>query len=363
MRHLRVPSAQTSHWIDLCKTNGWYETGYRVQRVGDNTAIPLNMNAPQADDSVWGENTMIDVDVTDKKARHYWEHISNETRTEFGDEFPQAFEIQGDVLLVKIPDEMAEVEHEIARAMLEQFPSVRVVCHDAGVVGEFRVRNLRVLKARNDNNSTQTRYREHGYEFNINPAVAYFSGRLGTQRMRTLDAVSSMSQSKGRPLVIVDPYAGVGPSMALLYTDADLVFKAYVNDMNPDAIPLLKQNMEYFHSKRKQDGTYVVDCVDARELMKSRPELIGTADVLLVNLPHEGIDHLPELLPLLLDEESLLCGWSIQEKQADIEHQLRAIIEGSDWRIAKVHVEEIKGFSTAKAMFRYELILSKRNKR
>jgi len=337
--------------------------GIECNELGDNTAIPLNMNAPQADDSVWGENTMIDVDVTDKKARHYWEHISNETRTEFGDEFPQAFEIQGDVLLVKIPAEMAEVEHEIAGAMLEQFPSVRVVCHDAGVEGEFRVRKLRVLKARNDNNSTQTRYREHGYEFNINPAVAYFSGRLGTQRMRTLDAVSSMSQSKGRPLVIVDPYAGVGPSMALLYTDADLVFKAYVNDMNPDAIPLLKQNMEYFHSKRKQDGTYVVDCVDARELMKSRPELIGTADVLLVNLPHEGIDHLPELLPLLLDEESLLCGWSIQEKQADIEHQLRAIIEVSDWRIAKVHVEEIKGFSTAKAMFRYELILSKRNKR
>ena len=151
--------------------------------------------------------------------------------------------------------------------------------------------------------------------------------------------------------------------MALLYTDSNLVSKAYVNDMNPDAIPLLKQNMEYFHSKRKQHGTYVVDCMDARKLMKSRPEIIGTADVLLVNLPHEGIDHLPDLLPLLLDDESLICGWSIQEKQADIEHQLREIIETSDWTIIKIHVEEVKGFSTAKAMFRYELLLSNQNKR
>ena len=151
--------------------------------------------------------------------------------------------------------------------------------------------------------------------------------------------------------------------MALLYTDANLVSKAYVNDMNPDAIPLLKQNMEYFHSKRKQEGAYVVDCMDARELMKSRPELIGTADVLLVNLPHESIDHLPNLLPLLSDDVSLVCGWSIQEKQADIEHQLRAVIEVGGWTIATVHVEEIKGFSTAKAMFRYEIVLSKRNKR
>jgi tRNA G37 N-methylase Trm5 len=181
--------------------------------------------------------------------------------------------------------------------------------------------------------------------------------------MRTLDAVTSVSQSKGRPLVVADPYAGVGPSMALLYTDANLVSKAYVNDMNPDATPLLKQNMEYFHSKRKQDGTYVVDCMDARKLVKSRPEMIGTVDVLLVNLPHESVDHLPDLLPLLLNDESLVCGWSIQEKQAEIEHQLLAIIEASDWTITKIHVEEIKGFSTAKAMFRYELVLSNKNKR
>ena len=41
--------------------------------------------------------------------------------------------------------------------------------------------------------STQTRYREHGHEFTIDPAVAYFSGRLGTQRMQTFDAVSALS--------------------------------------------------------------------------------------------------------------------------------------------------------------------------
>ena len=91
--------------------------------------------------------------------------------------------------------------------------------------------------------------------------------------------------------------------------------------------------------------------------------MIGTVDVLLVNLPHESVDHLPDLLPLLLNDESLVCGWSIQEKQAEIEHQLLAIIEASDWTITKIHVEEIKGFSTAKAMFRYELVLSNKNKR
>ena len=363
MRHLRVPSAQTSHWIEHCKSNGWYETGHRVQRVDDDTAIPLSSNAPEAKNPVWEGHSIIDVEPSEKKNRHYWEHISDETRNKFADDFPQAFELQGDILLVKIPDDMIEAEQEIAQAMLEQFPSVRVVCHDAGVEGEFRVRNLRVLKSRQGNDSTQTWHREHGHEFNIDASVAYFSGRLATQRMRTLETVSSFSQSKGRPLVVVDPYAGVGPSMALLYTDANLVSKAYVNDLNPNAIPLLKQNMEYFHSKRKQDGSYVVDCMDARNLLDTRAEMFGCADVLLVNLPHESIDHLPDLLPLLSSDESLLCGWSIQEKQADIMQQLQTIFQASERIIASIYVEEIKGFSTAKAMFRYELLLSKRNKR
>ena len=363
MRHLRVPSAQTSHWIELCKSNGWYETGHRVQRIEDETAIPLNNLAPTETDLAWEGYPIIEIKASEKKTRYYWEHIPIEIRNAFGDEFPQAFEVQGDVLLVKIPDEMADVEQAIAHAMLEQFPSVRVICHDAGVEGEFRVRNLRVLKARYNNDSTQTRFREHGHEFNIDPAVAYFSGRLGTQRMRTFDAVSSLSTAKGRPLVVVDPYAGVGPSMALLYTEATLVSKAYVNDMNQEAIPLLEQNMQHFDSRRKQKGTYHIDCMDARKLANAKPEMVGCADALLVNLPHDSIDHLPHILPLLSDDVSLLCGWSIQEKQADVLSQLQSILDTSGRTMINHQVEEVKGFSTAKAMFRYELILSNKNKR
>jgi len=363
MRHLRVPSAQTSYWIECCKSNGWYETGHRVQRVGDETAIPLNEDAPDETDSVWEGCSIVELDASEKKTRHYWEHIPSETRHLYNDEFPQAFETQGDILLVKIPEEMSEIEDEIAQAMLQQFPSIRVVCHDEGVEGEFRVRNLRVLKARNDDDSTQTRYREHGHEFAIDPATAYFSVRLGTQRMRTFETVSAFREEKEQPLVIVDPYAGVGPSMALLYTEENLVSTAYVNDMNPEAISLLEQNMEHFHSRRKHEGTYVIECMDARKLADERPEMIGCADVLLVNLPHDSIAHLPNLFPLLSDETSLICGWSIQERNANILSQLQSSVNAGDRAMLQHRIEEVKGFSTAKAMFRYEIVLSKKNKR
>ncbi len=360
MRHLRVPSAQTSHWIEHCKSKGWYQTGHRVQTIEHDTAIPLNDTAPDATDSTWKGNAIIEIDATEKKARYYWEHLPNEIRDSYGDEFPQAFEIQGDVLLVKIPSDRSEIEEEIAHAMLQQFPAVRVVCHDEGVEGEFRIRNLRILKARDEDSSTETIYREHGNEFAIDPAAAYFSVRLSTQRMKTLEAITSFKERENRPLTIIDPYAGVGPSMALLYTNSSLISKAYVNDMNPNAIPLLERNMKRFHAKRKQDGIYAIDCMDARDLVGSKPDMVGCADVLLVNLPHDGIDHLSELLPLLSDESSLVCGWSIQEKQADILSQLQSAIKTTDRMMSDYRIEEVKGFSTAKAMFRYELVLSKK---
>jgi tRNA G37 N-methylase Trm5 len=363
MRHLRVPSAQTSHWIRYCKSNGWYQTGHRVQQVEGESAIPLNEQAPDESHTAWEGNLMIELDSDIQKTRYYWEHIPNEIRVAFDDQFPQAFETQGDVLLIKIPDEMIEIEDEIAAAMLKQFPSVRIVCHDNGVEGEFRVRNLRVLGSRDNSTSTQTVYREHGHEFVIDPAVAYFSGRLSTQRMKSFEAISSFSERKNRPLIVVDPYAGVGPSMALPYTMPALISTAYLNDINPDAANLLKLNMERFQRNRKTDGTYVIDCMDARNLVDVRPEMQGCADVLLVNLPHDGIAHLSHLHRLLCHGISLICGWTIQEKQANIFGQLQTIIESTGRTMIEHHIEEVKGFSTAKAMFRYELVLSKENKR
>ena len=89
----------------------------------------------------------------------------------------------------------------------------------------------------------------------------------------------------------------------------------------------------------------------------------GCADVLLANLPHDGIAHLTHLHSLLSHEISLICGWTIQEKQADIFEQLQIIIEATGRTMIEHHIEEVKGFSTSKAMFRYELILSKGEKR
>ena len=365
MRHLRVPSAKTAFWVERCKTNGWYELGSGVLPLGDERGIPLNNSAPQAGEVVW-EGFLITNEVgTAKKTQHWTEHLPAELLTNESIQFPQSYEIQGDVLLIKIPEEIEPIENEIAQAMLKQYPNVRIVCHDEGVDGEFRIRRLRILSSKDGSTTTQTRVKEHGHFIHVDPAHTYFSGRLSEQRMLTHEAVLKFREGFDRPLVVFDPYAGVGPSMAYLYTDSNLTNRVYVNDMNPNTRILLENNMAVFDKKRSIEGTYVIDTMDARKIASSRPETRNDADVLLVNLPHDGTEHLPELLPLLSAKRAMLCGWSIIEKsQTDgFIKSLETILRKGGREIESHHLDTVKGFSAAKAMVRYECVLASETNR
>ena len=365
MRHLRVPSAKTAFWVERCKENNWYEIGSGVLPLGDHRGIPLNDSAPLIGDAAWDGFEITDEVGTLRKPQHWTEHLPSGLGENKTIHFPQSYEIQGDVLLIKIPEEIESIEHEIAQAMLKQYPNVRIICHDEGVDGEFRIRNLRTIESRDGSTTTQTRVKEHGHFIHVNPAKTYFSGRLSEQRKMTHQSILKFREGFDRPLVVFDPYAGVGPSMAYLYTDSELTECVYVNDMNPEARDLLETNMNIFDNKRSKKGTFVVETMDARLMKSSRPETRNMADVLLVSLPHEGLNHLPELLPLLSDERVMLCGWSIIENSQTerFMNSLKAIISKGGREVESERLDIVKGFSATKSMVRYECILFSKTNR
>ena len=359
MRHLRVPSAQTAHWIQRCKEHGWYATGFGVQSLDDDRLIPLANSAPSRNDAVWQNHPVLEREPTKKRTQHWTAHLESSLQQEYAEEIPQSFEILGDVLLVKIPETMQTVATQIADAMLKQYPNVRIVCHDEGVNGEFRVRTLNPIQSRDASISTQTHVKEHGHRIEVDPSIAYYSARLSEQRKKTFESIQTFASEFNRPLRIVDAYAGVGPAMAYLYTDAELTESVHVNDMNPETIPLLERNMERFENKRKSPGMFSISCLDARSLATEQSHLNGTTDVLLVNLPHDGIDHIQELTPLLNPVRALVCGWTIQEKDASsaVESKLALQFESAGCAVQSNIAESVKGFSASKSMFRYECVI------
>lgn len=327
-------------------------------------AIPLNDSAPEESDEIWGENPHIELVIKPKGPTHWLEHLDQELVKANQGEWPRAYEIQGDVLIVKIEDTIWEYGEMIADAMLTQLPSIRLVCADLGVQGEFRVRNLHPLASRDGSLETRTRVREHGTLLWVDPSAVYFSSRLSKQRIETLATAKLLRERLGHGLIVADPYAGVGPSMGVLLSEPGLVSGYVIGDLNPDAVELLSLNIEYFSSRRKGDSGALpellhpaeIRCKDALEWAKDSANY-NRYDLILVNLPHQSIGHLQSLLPLLKrNQTSVIRGWAIIER-SQFEESEQAIVQtisSAGGEIEKFSFDEVKGFSTTKIFTCFE---------
>ena len=371
MRHLSVPRAQTQRWLELCRTNQWFFIGARIMNLEDDrNAIPLNESAPNGSDSIWEDNPHLELsgNIQPKPNPAHWRnHLDEGFVNEFKEELPRSFEIQGDVLLVKLRESIWQYGELIGDAMLTQFPHVRLVCgtpYYSGIKGEFRVRELVPFSSRDGSTSPRTRVRENGYLLWVDPSKVYFSMRLSTQRSETLKTSKKLRTKLGRALVVADPYAGVGPSMASLLREPELMAGYYAGDLNPDAVELLKLNIEYFSSRRKDAHGNApeplepskIACCDAKDWPKSA-ENHGKVDLLLVNLPHLSVEHFPSLLPLMSrGHTTVVRGWSIVDKTAitEIEDSINKAIFTAGGAVEMTTVTEIKGFSTTRIFVCFE---------
>ena len=262
----------------------------------------------------------------------------------------------GDVLIVRLEDEVKLYQNEIARAMLDRISSARIICADNGVIGEFRVRDISPILATDDNFSTLTKIRENGHNIMIDPAKAYFSSRLSTEREGNVVAAKELANLLNRPIVISDPYAGVGPALPSLIATEGLVETIFAGDLNPDAVELLTDNVASFVSKSNYTFDNHVFCMDAREWRRDQ-KLTESTDFLLVNLPHDTIEHLADLFPLMRKEtKSLIRGWAIVERQNLVvirESIEKKLIQHGAGEIS-LTCKEIKGFSASKIFIRIE---------
>ena len=311
MRHLRVPRRETSLWRDKLASNGWLAEGHGIHKLDQFTGIPLSENAPSQID----ELDIVELEPLTSGPKHWTERIKEEIPTPLRELLPMSHDQIGDVIIVKIPEGLESYSKTIGEAMIAQHPSARIACADNGVKGDFRVRDLTVL-AYEDTESTRTRVREHGNVFWTDPGLVYYSPRLANERLETIECARKLSQKLGRRISVCDPYAGVGPALVPLTKLPEIVDEIYGSDLNPHAAELLQLNLP------NQDTR----CADALTLSTDLPEC---CDLLLVNLPHDCIEHLPHLLGLLKKgHEVVIRGWAIvptgsmQEAESEIRNHL-----------------------------------------
>ena len=357
MRHLIVPSVDTQHWLDELKTRGWLEAGLGILTQEDGMkAIPLADLAPISTNQFWQDLSHIDIVREQESVKNWTDLLDEKLYQEFKDYWPRAYEIIGDILIVKIEPEVYDHREEIGNAMLNRIPNIRLVCADNGVSGEFRVRDLLPVSSRDGSNDTLTRIRENGNNILIDPTKAYFSSRLSNERRGNLNSARELAVQLNRRITICDPYAGVGPSLANLICEDGLVDTILAGDLNPQAVELLEQNIEHFRKKNADEIGLIVKCQDAR-LWAKESEYQHTVDFLLVNLPHQTIEHMEDLLPLMKRETpSLIRGWAIIDRDdlPGVNDKLTNLLLDHGAAYLRLICQEIKGFSATKIFIRIE---------
>jgi len=178
---------------------------------------------------------------------------------------PSSFDVVGDVAMIKVPDELTEYKKEIGEALIEVNKNIRVVFHDYGVKGDFRIRDLEKIAG---TGTSETVHREFGVNLYTNPSRVYFNPRLSSERARISRLVKDGE-------TIIDMFAGVAPFGTVIGKLANPKV-IYSIDLNPAAEHFAKLN-----AQKNRIKCIVPMTGDSSKLIYGLPE----ADRVIMNLP------------------------------------------------------------------------------
>jgi tRNA (guanine37-N1)-methyltransferase len=172
---------------------------------------------------------------------------------------------------LEVIGDIAIVEHDetekVASALLSTCKNLHtVITPISDVEGEFRTRRFRIVAGEK---RTVTIHKEHGLRYRVDLEGAYFTPRLGTERLRIAGQVNPGE-------FVLDMFAGVGPFALLLARKGARVAAI---DKNPIAVKYLSENA--LHNKVE---------VEILEGDASRLALAfeNMADHVIMNLPHSA---------------------------------------------------------------------------
>ena len=355
MRHLVVPNREVEAVLGHIRARGWGSLSHRVfsSEDGYSRLIPLDPGAPLELPTTLEYPIEMHEGLPDEKMETNWltllsSEIGEGIIEKKGGAWPSNHEFIGDLMIVRIDEEVSEYTDSIARAKLGAHPHIRLLLADDGVEGEFRIRQLRPIGVRLSDRiltgptlefapsellTTEVAVKESGRVIRCDPVRAYFSTKLQTERLETLALAKELREELARPLRIADPFCGVGPALATLLGESNLVSDLLATDLNPNAIELLMTNLSKWDRRPYPEGAIelqqvhenrLVGLADALTLSENQ-EITGKWDLVLVNLPHRTIEFLPAIIPLLdRSSPSMIRGRVIVE-ESEIEQANQTI--------------------------------------
>ncbi|MDA4130509.1 MAG: class I SAM-dependent methyltransferase family protein, partial [Thaumarchaeota archaeon] len=186
-----------------------------------------------------------------------------------------SFDIIGDIVIIKIPDELASKQALIGEEILSHAKNVKTVLkQDSDVSGEFRIRSVSLIAGEE---KYETIYKESGISIKVDVRQVYFSPRLSTERLR----LRSLAVDGEK---VLNMFAGVGTFSFVIAKTKNCVIDSI--DKNPEAIRLAVDSLKLNKHLAGKVNPVLSDATDYSENHK------GEFDRILMPLPERSKDFL-----------------------------------------------------------------------
>ena len=209
---------------------------------------------------------------------------------------PRAFDIFGDIAIIKLSDLTMKHSKIISETLLESHTNINKVALDLGVKGDYRIRDLKMLIGDSDFVAT---HRENGFEFKLDISKVYFSPRLAMERNRIYEVAESNEE-------ILDAFAGVSPFAVSL---ASKGCKVTAVDANPNSE---KWSHENFKLNNVSEYTFL--CSKIEDILSQ----LSLYDRIIMNNPINSLPYL-EMLSNKLKPNGIIHFYKIMEDEEDFE--------------------------------------------
>jgi len=231
---------------------------------------------------LWPLNFIVDGELVDlegipaiKSSRDYRRRLPREIQ----EVAPRAFDIFGEIAIVRLPESIHKFSETIATALIQANPNVTKVAMDLGVEGEYRIRKLKLIGGES---GFVTIHKENGLKFRLDISKVYFSPRLSMERQRLSRLVKSGEK-------ILDAFAGAAPFAVTLSKSGGRVTAV---DANPDSERWARGN---FSLNQVPESDYDFFCSRIEDVVDNLSEY----DRIIMNNPTKSLDYIKLILPFL----------------------------------------------------------------
>ncbi|MCI4333703.1 MAG: methyltransferase [Thermoplasmata archaeon] len=257
----------------------------------------------------------------DEGARSYRDLV--QVPPEFREELPRAFDVVGDIVLIRLPETLRPHALAVGSALLEFVPGARLVGLDLGVHGGARIRGLERIAG---SGPWSTEHRENGLTLHVDLERAYFSPRLAREHALVAEEVRAGER-------VLDFACGVGPFAAHIVRDAR-AREVVAVDSNPAAIALARRNLARAGPDGR--GRAILDAIE------TFAPSAGLCERAILNLPHGGVKYLPSVGATVahggsLHYYELTDRAHLEPRQEELVNGLESVVPGP-WTVADRHV-------------------------